>query len=142
VGVTRPTVWIFLGSKKRIIRITTNSKNTESCREPLKNWKIIPLYSLYTFILLLFVTKNKDQYKSNQETHSINTRYSIYRHPPIWNLTTFHREAYYFGSKVFSQLLSSIKSLFNEMKLFRPSFIKFLLSDFCPIHEYFKCNSN
>jgi len=35
------------------------------------------------FILLLFVAKNKDQYKSNQEIHSINTRYSIHCHPPI-----------------------------------------------------------
>jgi biotin synthase-related radical SAM superfamily protein len=36
---------------KRVIRIITNSRVTESCRELFKKMKILPLYSQYVFSL-------------------------------------------------------------------------------------------
>jgi hypothetical protein len=78
--------------------------------------------------LLLFVVKNKDQCKSNQEVHSINTRHGTNLHPPVSNLAKFKRGAYYFGIKGFGHFPSTIKILSNEMKLFRPSFKRYLLS--------------
>jgi len=46
--------------QKRIIRIITNSRNRDSCRELFKYLKILSLYLQYIFSLLIFVVKNKD----------------------------------------------------------------------------------
>jgi hypothetical protein len=72
------------------------------------------MFTVYPHFLSLFGAKNKDQYKLNQEIHSINTCYSTNLHPPTSNLA-FQGEAYSSGIKVFSHLPSSIKSLSNEM---------------------------
>jgi len=45
--------------QKRIIRITMNVKNRDSCHQLYKNLKILPLKSQYIFSLLLFVAKNR-----------------------------------------------------------------------------------
>ena len=78
--------------------------------------------SYFVFILWFYGTlnkisisvKNEDQYKSNQEVHSTNTRYSTNLHPPVSNLAAFQRGAYYFGIKVVRHLPSTIISLYNE----------------------------
>ena len=106
---------IFGIQRRRRIRIIMNSRNRDPCGEMFKNLKILPLYSQYIFSLLsVVVVKNKDQYKSNQEVHSSNTRYCTNFHPPISNLAAFQRGAYYFGIKVVSHLPSTIKCLSNE----------------------------
>jgi len=51
-----------------------NSTNRDRWRELFKILKIFSLYSHYTFILLLFVVKNKDKYKSNQDINIVSTR--------------------------------------------------------------------
>jgi hypothetical protein len=79
--------------------------------ELFKNLNILPIHSQYIFSLLsVAVVKNKDQYKSNQEVHSTNTRYSTNLHPPISNLAAFQRGTYHFGIKVVSHLPSIIKA--------------------------------
>ena len=44
--------------KKRVIRIITNSRARDSCRELFKKLEILPLYSQYIFSLSIFVIKN------------------------------------------------------------------------------------
>jgi hypothetical protein len=50
-----------------------NSRNRDSYRELFKNLKSLFLFSQYIFSMLLVVVKNKDNCKSNQEVHGINT---------------------------------------------------------------------
>ena len=57
--------------QKRIIRIITNSKKNASCRELFKILNILPLQSQYIYSILLFITKNKDQF-SPKLTHAYN----------------------------------------------------------------------
>ena len=64
--------------------------------------------------------KNKDQFKSNQEIHSINNRHSTNLHPAMPNLAEFQGGAFYSAIKVFTHLPSSIKGLSNKIELFRP----------------------
>jgi len=45
--------------KKRVIRIITNSRMRDSCRELLKKLEILPLYSQYIFSISVFVIKNE-----------------------------------------------------------------------------------
>jgi hypothetical protein len=77
--------------QKRAIRIITNCRSRNSCRELFKKLKMLPLISQYIFYLLLFVVKNREKFKFNSEIHSINTRYSHNFHYPICNLTVFQK---------------------------------------------------
>jgi hypothetical protein len=86
-----------------------NARNRGSCRQFLKNLKILPLKSQYIFSLLLFVTKNRDLYESNSEIHNIKTRFSSDLHNQTENLTTFQKRPFYFGIKVFNHLPTAPK---------------------------------
>ena len=86
-----------------------NARNRDSYRQLLKNQKILPLKSQCIFSLLLFVAKNRDSYESNSEIHNINTRFSSDLHTPTANLTTFQKDPFYFGIKVFNYFYTSIK---------------------------------
>jgi len=44
--------------QKRVIRIITNSRMRDSCRELFQRLEILPLYSQYIFSLSIFVIKN------------------------------------------------------------------------------------
>jgi len=112
--------------QKRIIRILTKSRSRDSCRQLFKWLEILPLQSQYIFSVLLFVVKNKDLYSANQEIHKINTRSNINLHLPVCNLTLFQKGAYFSGIKLFNHLPPRIKSLSNEIKLFKPALKRFL----------------
>jgi len=81
--------------QKRVIRIIMNARNRDSCRQLLKNIKILPLKLQYIFSLLLFVAKNRDLYESNSEIHNSNTKFSSDLHTPTANLTTFQKGPFY-----------------------------------------------
>jgi hypothetical protein len=125
-GNSSYSIHIF-GLQNRVIRILTNSISRDSCRELFKKLKILPLKSQYIFSLLLFVVKNREQFKFNSEIHNINTRYNNNFHYPICNLTLFQKGTYYFGMKVFNNLSSSLKNLAHDMKKFRFALKRFLL---------------
>jgi hypothetical protein len=100
--------------KKRIVRIVTNSRSRDSCRELFMKMNILPLQSQYIFSLLLFMAKHREQFKS--EIHGISTRHNNNSHYPTCNLTTFQRGTYYFGIKAFNTLPPRIKNLAHDTK--------------------------
>ena len=57
--------------QKRIIRIIMNSSKNASCWQLFKDLNILPVQSQYIFSILLFVTKNEDQFLSNMYIKSI-----------------------------------------------------------------------
>ena len=68
--------------QKRVIRIITNSRARDSCRELFKKLEILPLYSKYIFSLSIFVIKNKHLFSTNytvQHTkcYGNETRYTL-----------------------------------------------------------------
>jgi len=93
---------IFLGNQpysdkifkiqKRVIRIITGSRTRDSCKELLKKLEILPLYSQYIYSISIFVIKNKHLFYTNNQIHSIHTRFKTNLHPPTANLTKFQRE--------------------------------------------------
>jgi len=124
--------------QKRVIRIITNSRARNSCRELFKKLEILPLYSKYIFSLSIFVIKNKHLFSTNYQIHSVHTRFKTNLHPPIDNLTKFQKGVYYSGIKIFNNLPHNIKDLANEIKLFRNVLQRFLLSNsFYNSEEYF-----
>ena len=63
----------------------------------------------------MFVVNNKDQYKLNSEVHSINRKQTSNLYQP---LTMYPKGTYYFGIKIFNNLLSDIKKLSYNVKQF------------------------
>jgi len=121
----------------------TKSRSRNSYRQLFRRQEILPLQSQYTFSVLLFVVKNKGLYTTNQETHNITTRSNINLHPPVCNLTALQKGAYCSGIKLFNQLPLKIKSLTNEIKLFKPALKRFLnLHSLHIFEEYFEYSHN
>ena len=63
----------------------------------------------YIFSILLFVTKNKDQFLFNSQVHKINTRQTSNLYLPSVNLTMYQKGVYYSGINIHSHLLTAIK---------------------------------
>jgi hypothetical protein len=75
--------------QKRIIRVITNSRRSDSCRELFKQLDILPLQSQYIYSLLLFINKNKDNFLLNSQVHRIYTRQNSNLYLPSANLTIY-----------------------------------------------------
>ena len=128
--------------QERVIRIIINSRMTDSCRELFKELEILPLYSQYIFSLPIFVIKNKHLFYTNNQIHSVHTRFKTDLHPPIANLTKFQKGVYYCGIKIFNNLSDNIRDLANETILFQNVIKRFLLiNSFYNSEEYFNYQS-
>ena len=95
------------------------AKKMDSCREPFKSTKIIPLYSQYIFSLLMYMVNNKHLFTRNLEVHNHDTRSAKNFHLPITNLTIHQEGAYYTGIKIFSYLPTHIMNIVNEISVFK-----------------------
>jgi len=121
-----------------VIRIITNSRTRDSCRELFKKLEILPLYYQYIFLLSIFVIKNKHLFYTNNQVHSVHTRFKTNLHPPISNLTKFQKGVYYSGIKIFNNLPHNIKDLANEIIQFWNALKRFLrINSFYNSEEYF-----
>jgi hypothetical protein len=132
-----------LKQKKRIVRIIVGIRDRDSCREHLKKLKILPLQSQYILSLLLFVINNRDYFMVNSEIHNISTRTKSNLHHPISNLSTYQKDTYYPGIKVFNSLPTQIKDLSQNIKEFESAVQNFLhFYSFYTLDEYFNCSKN
>jgi len=59
--------------QKRVIRIITNIRSKDSCREQCKKLQILPLQSQYVHSSLLFEINSSDIFEHNCEIHTIST---------------------------------------------------------------------
>jgi hypothetical protein len=124
--------------QKKIVRIITNSRVRESCREALKNMQIMTLYSQYIFSLILFTFKNKHLFTPNNEIHKYKTKNDTNLH-----ITKFYKGRYISGSKAFNHLPRHIEILSNDMKSFKTPLKRFLYHpSFYSIEEYYEYNDD
>jgi len=96
-----------------------NVDNRVSCSELFKKLNILPPHSQYILSLLLFVVKNIEDFISNSEVHSINTRHRSDLYPPSIKLTKYKKGVYYSGIKIFNHLPQNIKKLSWNVKKFK-----------------------
>ena len=134
--------WKALGMWHGIIRIITKSDSKTSCRQLFKQLEILPLQSQYILSTLLFVIKNKNLYTTNQNIHTINTRFNSDLHLPICNLTLYQKGAYFSGIMLFNHLPLSLKRLSNDIKVFKPALRRFLKQHSYSVEEYFQLKTN
>jgi hypothetical protein len=130
--------------QKRVIRIITDSRPRDSCRQSFKKLGILPLMSQYIFTLLLFIVNNKTLFQTNSEIHSINSRNNYDFHRPLVNLTTYKNGTHYSGINMFNNYLPThIKILSHNVNQFRLALRDFLhLHSFYTLEDYFNSNSN
>jgi hypothetical protein len=125
--------------QKRVIRIITDSRSRDCCRELFKKLKILPSQSQYIFSIIY--GQKWEQFKSNFQIHRINTRHNNNLHYPTCNLTAFQKGTYYLGIKVFNRLPFSIKNTVHDMKQLKFALKRFLLlNPFYSLEEYFNYN--
>ena len=92
--------------QKRVIRIVTSSRTRDSCRQLFKKLEILPLYSQYIYSISIFVIKNKHLFYTNNQIHSIHTRFKTNLHTSTANLTKFQKGVYYSAIKIFTTFLT------------------------------------
>jgi hypothetical protein len=124
--------------QKKVIRIITNSRSRDSCKELFKELQILPFYSQYLFSLLIFVTDNISSFKTNSEFHDFNTRgkNNLYLSQP--RLSIYKNGVYYMGIKAFNHLPSYIKELSGNKNQFKNTLKNYLqLNSFYSLKDFF-----
>jgi hypothetical protein len=102
---------------KKVIRIMSNIRSRDSCRDMFKEWKMLPFYSQYVYSLLTFVLNNSELFITNSMISNINTRQKKTNlHLPLSRLKFTTGGVHYMGSKVFDRLPLYTKSLFLTKK--------------------------
>ena len=120
--------------KKKVIRIITNSRMRDSCRELFKKIRNTALiFSIYLFTIN--ICEKKHLFYTNNQMHSIHTRFKTNLHLPTANLTKFQKGVYYSGIKIFNNRLHNIKDIANEIALFLNALKRFLLINSFYSHE-------
>jgi hypothetical protein len=105
--------------QKKIIRIMVGYKRNQSCRELFRKLGILPLPSQYIFSLLIFLSKNRNQFTANSEVHNCTTRQQINFHLPSVSLTKCQKGIGFLGVKVFHKLPQYLKEESDNPKQFR-----------------------
>jgi len=124
--------------QKRKVRIIMNSSKNASCQQLFKELNILPVQSQYICSILLFVTKNKDQYLFNSQVHKINTRQTSNLYLPTANLATYQKGFYYSGIKIYNHLPTAIKDLSSDKNKFQLALKQYLLHySFYSLEEYY-----
>jgi hypothetical protein len=84
--------------------------------------------------------KIKHLFYTNNQIHSIHTRFETNLHPPTANLTKFQKGVYYSAIKIFNNLPHEIKDLASDILPFQNALKRFLLAkSFYNSKEYFNC---
>jgi hypothetical protein len=123
--------------QKKIIRIMMGYRRDQSCREVFRKLGILPLPSQYIFSLLIFLSKNRNQFTANFEVHNYTTRQQINFHLPAVSLTKCQRGIGFLGAKVFNKLPQYLKEQFDNPKKFKQSLKNYLsIKTFYSLQEY------
>jgi len=129
--------------QKRIVRIMTDKKPRDSCRDAFGNMKILTLFSQYLFSLIVFTVENDYHFNLNKDIHKYNTRQNTNIHLPTVNLTKYQKGPYVAGGRAFNHLPSKLKNLVNDLKAFKFALKQFLYHhSFYSIEEYYNRDVN
>ena len=110
-------VFIF---QKKIIRIITNTRPRDSCREVFKSMEIMMLHSQYIHTVVLYTINNKHLFCTNNEIHKYKTKNNNNLHRPIANLSKFSKRAYIWGTKFLTTFLNILKLWLMIINILNP----------------------
>jgi len=102
-------------TQTRTIRVIVNSSSGTFSNELFKELQILILHCQCIYSLTMFVTNNRQLFKSNSDDHNLSTRYNCDLHLPTANLTIF----FYLGIIMYNHLPQSLKELSHSVRWFR-----------------------
>jgi hypothetical protein len=117
-----------LRSQKKVIRLITGINKYESCRQKLKEHRILTVTSIYVLEVLCYIKKYKDDLKHNFEIHKYNTRSKYVLHTPSCSTTLLQNSVLHMGVRLYKCLTLKIKKLDN-FKQFRKEVKSMLLNN-------------
>jgi hypothetical protein len=106
-----------------------------TCRSWFVKLDILPVPSLYIFLLIMFICDNSDNFKTNSLIHNSNTR----------SKNRLHLPAFYFASalRIFNALHNDLLQLQNNKALFKSTLRKYLLVNaFYSVDEFLVHSKN
>ena len=122
--------------QRRVIRLITNIKRFESCRQKFKENKILTVTSIYVLEVLCFINKQKGDLKKNCEMHKHNTRSKYDFHTQSRNTSLLQKSVLHIGARLYKHLPLRIKKLDN-CNQFRKELKSILLNNtFYMLEEY------
>jgi hypothetical protein len=129
---------IIFKIQKHIIRIITHSNYRTSCRELFKSLKILAIQSQNILSLAMFVVGNLEQFSTNSNIHSFDTRQKSHLHPISTRMTKHQKGVHYMVVKICNKLSLKIRHLSSNKKHFHKEFKKILLlGSFYTIEEFY-----
>jgi hypothetical protein len=125
--------------QKKIVRIVTNTRPRDFCREAFKNREIMTLYSQYVYSLVLYTVNNKHLFDTNNEIHKYISKNNNNLHLTLSNSSEFNKGASISGIKVFNHLPQYIKALIDNRTCFKSTLKRFLYHhSFYSLNEYYE----
>jgi hypothetical protein len=115
--------------QNKLIRIMIRVGLTHACRDLFIKLGILPIPCVYVLSLMMFLVNNFDKFQINNSIHKINTRINYHLHSPITHLSSYWRDEYYSGVKLFNILLPKISTLKSSKTKFRIALQNYLLSN-------------
>ena len=115
----------------------------DSCRELFNQKQIMTVFSLYLYLLTLFVVNNKHLFEHNNDIHEYNTRNNTDLHLPTIHLAKYGKGPYVSCIRVFNHLPQKFKTLAQNPNKFKTSVKHFFHQhSFYSIEEYFDLKVN
>jgi hypothetical protein len=86
----------------------------------------------------MFVVGNLDEFLTNLDIYSLNTRQQFHLHLPSARMTKYQEGVHYMGVKICNKLPPKIQSLFSNKKQFYETLKTFLLlGSFYTLEEFY-----
>ena len=113
--------------QKKVIILSTDSIYDAHCRPLFKQVKIMTVFNLYIYELLIYMKKNINKFELMSNVHSYSTRNAHKLHFPYVRLSKSQSYYKYFGFKLYSKLPLSIKNL--DIRIFKGKVYTWLLEN-------------
>ena len=105
--------------QKRAIRIISQTKKHESCRQLFEQLEILTLTSQYIYSLLSFVVNNQHLFLKNSDVRYHNTTHRTNFYVPPARLTMAQKGVLYSGITLFNELPDEIKKFSDTPKILK-----------------------
>jgi hypothetical protein len=97
-------------TQKMVIRIISGINKHESCRQIVKDYRILTVTSLYILEVLCYIKKYKGDLKQNLVIHGHNTKRKLDLHTYFCNTVIFQKSLVNMGIKLFNNLPERIQN--------------------------------
>lgn len=123
--------------QKYAIRIISNLKYRDSCRDHFKSSRILTLIGVYIYEISMYVYKNKSYFQTNRPAHQYDTRRRELLLPNAHQTSFYQKNIIYNACKIFNHLSDSILSS-PSIFIFKRRLKDFLIEKNCySLDEFF-----